>query len=289
MSEKHSTCYLCNNDDLSIIHYGVRGNNNINVLKCKKCGLVQLSDFISNTDEYYQDSKMRTNQTLDMKKILVTAAPDDERRYQFSRRMIENKKVLDFGCGAGGYLKRIIDLSSVAYGVELEDIMREHLTNEGIKCFPSIDVAEKELESKVDVITLWHVLEHLEDPIEMLKRLKGLLAENGKIIIEVPNADDALITKYKCKAFEDFTYWECHLFLYTIETLKQIAARAGLECQFITQVQRYPLSNHLYWLSNNKPGGHMEWAGLSDDKLDFEYGRKLASLGIADTIIAILK
>ncbi len=51
------------------------------------------------------------------------------------------------------------------------------------------------------------------------------------------------------------------------------------------QVQRYPLENHLYWLSQGKPGGHFRWSFMESDALNRQYGAMLANLGVADTII----
>ena len=133
---------------------------------------------------------------------------------------------------------------------------------------------------------MWHVLEHLDDPVPVLRGLSDMLTDNGSLLIEVPNADDALISLYESDAFKDFTYWECHLYLYTTETLKRLVDMAGLKVNFITQYQRYPLSNHLYWLTKGKPGGHIVWNMIRDEALDKAYGAKLARLGIADTIIA---
>lgn len=92
---------------------------------------------------------------------------------------------------------------------------------------------------------------------------------------------------YGSKEFADFTYWECHLFLYTNDTLKKLLHSVGLKPIFMEQIQRYPLANHLYWLSQGKPGGHVKWKALTDDELDKLYGDKLAKLGIADTIMTI--
>ena len=46
-------CFLCGSEEYSVIHYGVRDSDKINVLKCKGCGLVRLSEFIDNVDDFY--------------------------------------------------------------------------------------------------------------------------------------------------------------------------------------------------------------------------------------------
>ena len=146
------------------------------------------------------------------------------------------------------------------------------------------------INEKFDIITSFHVIEHIKEPLKILDKLKNLLEDNGRLIIEVPNANDALLTIYENEAFSNFTYWSCHLYLYTHHTLNLLAKQAGFEVEFIKHIQRYPLSNHLYWLSKNKPGGHEKWGNFFDSKeLNSAYENQLASLGATDTIIACLK
>lgn len=57
--------------------------------------------------------------------------------------------------------------------------------------------------------------------------------------------------------------------------------------EFIKHIQRYPLSNHLYWLSKGKPAGHVKWGNFLDsEELSKAYENQLASLQATDTIIA---
>lgn len=69
------------------------------------------------------------------------------------------------------------------------------------------------------MITLFHAFEHLTDPGIWLDRFSEYLYSGGYLIIEAPNANDALLSLYESKAFADFTYWSAHLFLYTINSL----------------------------------------------------------------------
>jgi hypothetical protein len=105
------------------------------------------------------------------------------------------------------------------------------------------------------------------------------------MIIETPNANDALLSFYKSEAFANFTYWGCHLYLFTQETLRTVAEKAGLKVNYISQYQRYPLSNHLYWLSNQKPGGHKIWDCFNTPILKETYEGALAKLGLCDTLV----
>ena len=279
-------CYLCGSEDKNIIHKGVRGNSDINVLKCKNCGLVYLDCFIDDSERYYKDSNMRKNEPIDINQVRSIAKSDDDRRFIYTKNTIAGKRVLDFGCGAGGYLLNAMESAKTVYGVELEDAMRQELRREGLVVYSDIDEALKELEGKIDVVVMWHVLEHIDDPQTILRKLGRLLSNGGIIIIEVPNADDALITQYDCKAFQDFTFWEAHLYLFNNSTIKKLFDLSGFKVSYITQIQRYPLANHLYWLSYGKPCGQTIWRELVDASLNKEYENKLVEIGKADTIIA---
>ena len=138
---------------------------------------------------------------------------------------------------------------------------------------------------KYGIITAFHVVEHLKNPKEILKDLSQLLTENGEMIVDVPNSDDALLTLYESNDFQNFTYWSQHLFLFNEKTMTELIKQAGLKFNWIKYVQRYPLSNHLYWLAKGKPGGHQVFGCLNNDKLDQEYEHQLAAISKTDTII----
>jgi 2-polyprenyl-3-methyl-5-hydroxy-6-metoxy-1,4-benzoquinol methylase len=197
------------------------------------------------------------------------------------KRLIENKSILDFGCGTGGFLLFARGVSSRVVGIEIESRLQLRFQKEGLDVFSNID----EVTGDFDIITLFHVLEHVPDPVTLLKQLAEKLNKAGYLIVEVPNANDALLSLYKNKSFSNFTYWSCHLFLFTDATLSMVAKKAGLALNCVKQMQRYPLSNHLYWLLNRKPGGHKVWNFLDSEALRDAYEKQLASLGCCDTII----
>ena len=258
-----------------------RGRYDIDVLKCEDCGLVRLSESVNNIDNFYIQSGMRNNVVDTPEHYRKTTIKDSMRRFRFTQNIIEGKSVLDFGCGAGGYLVLAKDIAATAEGVELEQVMRDGLNAEGIKCASSLDDV-----GSFDVITMFHVLEHLDEPLLYLEKIKEHLNKDGKLLIEVPNADDALLSLYNSEKFADFTYWHCHVYLYTNDTIRKLAKKAGYHIDFVQQVQRYPLSNHLYWLAEGAPGGHKKYSFLNDKLLDRYYGDLLAKSGIADTILA---
>jgi 2-polyprenyl-3-methyl-5-hydroxy-6-metoxy-1,4-benzoquinol methylase len=92
--------------------------------------------------------------------------------------------VLDYGCGTGFFLKKFKENGFNIAGVEPSSIAKKAAEeNTGIKIYTSID----DIAGKFDVITLWHVLEHVSNLNELITELKNRLNEKGALFIAVPN------------------------------------------------------------------------------------------------------
>jgi 2-polyprenyl-3-methyl-5-hydroxy-6-metoxy-1,4-benzoquinol methylase len=206
---------------------------------------------------------------------------DDKRRVVQHNKILKNKKILDFGCGWGGFLKRTTKAKSLT-GVELRKECIFYIK----KNFKKIVVSDNlnNLNEKYDIITMFHVLEHIPYQIETLKELKKKLTKNGKIIIEVPSADDLLL---KLKEFKKFTFWSEHLILHTENSLRKILKVSGFKKISIKYYQRYNFSNHLGWFIKRMPGGHDFYKNISDAKINKDYSDYLIRRKSTDTLIAI--
>ena len=276
-------CYLCGSKEHKKRDGSVRDDKLLEIFECVACGLVYLSSVEHIDESFYEDSKM--HEEFDFKKWQNETMADDERRFDFVKNAITNKSLLDFGSGNGGFLQRAKLVASRASAVEIEKAVREFYHDNEIELFNDLCKVDK----KFDFVTAFHVLEHLAQPQKILEEMKELLNDGGKIIVEVPNANDVLLSVYENDAFSHFTYWSCHLYLYSKHTLSLLAKKASLKVDFVKHIQRYPLSNHLYWLSKGKPGGHVKWGNFIDSPaLSTAYEAQLASIGATDTIIAIL-
>jgi len=274
-------CYLCKNSDVVERPGKVRDNSDLKVLECRSCGLVFLSSFDHIGKDFYKLSGMHSEE-IDLDAWLIETDSDDERRFNFLRNNVENKSVMDFGCGNAGFLMRSRKIARSVVGIEPELRFSDHFKKEGVNVVSDMDKLDA---GNFDIITMFHVVEHLQDPIEVLQKIGKRLNKDGQLIIETPNSNDALLSVYKSSAFSSFTYWSCHLFLYNQETLSALVRKAGMKLNYIKQVQRYPLSNHLYWLAKGKPGGHKSYSFINSERLSKEYEAQLASIGACDTVI----
>lgn len=279
-------CPICRGGS-KLVHKGTRDDQNIDVNQCSVCETKFLSVVDRQND--YENGFMHETfplSDLNIEERLKLGSNDDIRRFEMVKDKCRGKRILDFGCGFGGFLHYISEVADSYSGVELGKQERKYLNGKGITCFKNIE----ECTGKFDVITLFHVFEHLNDPRMWLNKLVDYLVKGGYLIIEVPNANDILLSLYENEAFADFTYWSAHLFLYTIKSLSMLINECG-KYNIISagQVQRYPIANHLMWLAKGKPGGHNIWKFLDTDDLNKAYETKLAELEMCDTLFFVLQ
>lgn len=144
-----------------------------------------------------------------------------------TRRILElaaKGSVLDFGCGNAELLGELRERGWEVFGVELSESGRRQAPA-GIVVQPDLAPYERE-GRRFDVVMMWHVLEHVTDPVDTLKRLRGLMKEGGTLFVAVPN----------------FGAWEAglggawfhldpprHLYQFTAQTLAAALLKAGFE------------------------------------------------------------
>jgi len=278
-------CYLCGGDSFSDRLGIVRDNPNVKVIECNACSLVTLDSFDHISDRHYEEGKMHAEETPILKWSQETET-DDQRRLDFFKAKMAGKNILDFGCGNGGFLIKAKPYANKVEGIELEERLQTYFTENGLKVWRSMEDAVDHKCNNYDLITAFHVFEHLLDPIAVLLDLSKLLAPGGEIIIEVPSSEDALLTLYENTDFANFTYWSQHLYLFNSHTMSDMVNKSGLKLNWVKQLQRYSLSNHLHWLSKGKPGGQKVWSFFDNKQMDEAYGQQLASVGKCDTILA---
>ncbi len=270
----------------SIIPYfpRVRDRADISVLKCKKSGVIFLSRSDHMDISYYDTKKDFKYSGLEKKPVLAAEREDAERRAEQFRELIASKKWLDVGAGTGKILDLLSPVAAKTAGVEPNKEARQDLEKLGYTVYPS---TEKVTENNFDVVTLFHVLEHLTEPIEILKSIRDKMTTGGKLVIEVPHAGDLLISVLENEAFKAFTFWSEHLILHTRKSLETFLKTAGFSKITITGFQRHPLANHLYWEKEGKPGGHLVWEKLRTPELDTAYAEMLEKIDATDTLIAV--
>jgi 2-polyprenyl-3-methyl-5-hydroxy-6-metoxy-1,4-benzoquinol methylase len=265
-----------------------RDVENLNVWKDINSGVIYIDEFYTG-DETYIKGSYREDEAFEFKiqRPDFERNTDAQRRFKSNLKFVAGKKIADFGCGSGDFLKLVQPHCNELIGIELQQNYIDELNSEGVPCTNNLDTIK---DGSLDVILLFHVLEHLPNPLETLSDLMQKVESGGHILIEVPHANDLLLSAVDCENFKQFTLWSQHLVLHTRESLRKTLKAVGLEDIQIEGVQRYPLSNHLNWLANGKPGGHKSsLSSLDSDALIDAYQNSLARIDATDTLVAIAK
>ena len=138
-----------------------------------------------------------------------------------AQRGTEAPRVLDFGCGYGGFLSMCSMYGFDAVGVDRSSAKRDN--GSFARVFSEIeDVAEM---APFHALTLFEVLEHLDDPHNLMLRLRDLLANGGVLVLETPDCSGVsnIETRYDYSKIHPLE----HINGFTPETLKRFATRLG--------------------------------------------------------------
>ena len=133
-------CYLCDSQHFSVLKGTVRDTPHIKVFECVDCGLVTLDKYDQTSEVFYQESGMQGSDIPAIEARLRDTEWDDDRRFAMVKAMLPNKRLLDFGCGAAGFLKRAQSLAAEVTGIALETRVREYWAGK-INLVPTIEAA----------------------------------------------------------------------------------------------------------------------------------------------------
>ena len=274
---------LTSRETRTLYSTGTRDVPSLPVYRDRITELVYINDYYVGDEEYKLDT-YRTQKFSSFGKPEFDEVRDNLRRVADTAQFYSGKDILDFGCGNGRFLKAVQHQAKSITGIELSSPARELLKASDIKCLQSLDECG---EGQFDTCFLWHVFEHLPNPIDCLKDIKRVLKPGGRLLLEVPHARDFLLINLNSEKFKKHTLWSQHLILHTRLSLTSMLATAGFNDIMIKGIQRFPLSNHLNWLIAAAPGGHVgSLSFLSDSDLNCEYEKVLNQIDATDTLIA---
>ncbi len=283
-------CYLCNSTDI-VYKYDL--NEKHKIYKCRKCSVEflypqliddELKELYS--EEYYkswgvdEDSKEET-QTITIKKETAKIALKHISKYH-------NKgKILDIGCAMGYFLEEAKEKGFEPYGVEFSPFS----SSIAVQKFGESNIFNGILEDNLfeknsfSVITMFDLLEHVKDPVLVLKKAKELLKEDGIIVIATP--DTATLSNKLMK--KKWTHYKLeHLYYFnpgsidhltketSLKTIKYIGLKKALNLSYFHyqfNVYRHslitPIINILYKICPSK---------LADKFINLKLGESLVVL-----------
>jgi len=224
-------------------------------VKCKSCNMVYLNPVFTNESltQYY------TNNQVEQGVVVADDIPFYVNLYNKGLTSAENivsvGNILDIGCSSGIFLDIAKDRGWKTYGLELNKI--EFSVSEGKGHKVQNKLLENALfDEKFDIISLWDVFEHIKDGSSVLKLMKGLLTNNGVILLQIPNSDAlaAKIMQKKCNMFDGLE----HVNLYGVESLTKLIESNELKILDIQSVipEIGVLNNYLSYGDPYNEGGN---------------------------------
>jgi 2-polyprenyl-3-methyl-5-hydroxy-6-metoxy-1,4-benzoquinol methylase len=212
-------CWLCGCQQPVVYHCWPE----FRVLGCPQCGL-RFTD-LSNWRYPYSGADYYDATSMDR---LVPHRPHIVRRVRDVQKHLARGRILDIGCGIGefaivmqeaGFDVEAIDESQLAIGAlrGLRPEVKWHCGN----VLEHLD----EL-GRFDLVTMYHVLEHIPNPLAAMEGIKRLLAPGGLLVLEVPNAR-GLQARFKGPRWQYFE--RHHVNYFGPRHLRSLAAKLGLQ------------------------------------------------------------
>lgn len=138
----------------------------------------------------------------------------------------ETKQLLDVGCGTGDFLQTAQQNGWLVSGIEPNKEARGIANSKTNKSVFNTEQLQKFELKQFDVITLWHVLEHLPSLEDHIKTFKGLLKDNGTLLIAVPN-----YKSFDAKHYKEF--WAAfdvprHLWHFNQDSISKLVSKQSM-------------------------------------------------------------
>ncbi|MBK5720272.1 class I SAM-dependent methyltransferase [Dysgonomonas sp. Marseille-P4677] len=263
-----------------------------NICKCKSCNFALTQDFPAE-DEIgpYYDAPAYISHSDSHKGIINSL-------YHLARKIALRSKskivtchaskktgmLLDIGSGTGYFLNKMKSKKWIVTGIEKSDAARKYAKQKfGMDCQNSEYLYDIPAKTK-DIVTMWHVLEHLEHLNKVMEHLHTILKDDGVAIIALPNKDSFDAGYYK-------EYWAAydvprHLWHFSPADFKYLADRHHFELQEIRPMNFD--SFYISLLSEQNKGTFMaSLVGLVKGGIFFL--RSLANKKRCSSLIYILK
>lgn len=249
MHTNDSGCPICGSKKVIFAFQGKDRLHHIegtfNVKKCEDCACFFRLPRLGFTDlkKYYPQGKYEAY-VLDKSFILkIISGFALKAKSRYITRLLGKGSLLDVGCARGKFLQEMRRRGWDVQGIEPDRNSVEAAQKSGLQVKEGIFEGAQYPPEVFDVITMWHVLEHMQDPSKDLEQASRALKKGGFLVFSVPNIDSL-----EAKAFRHL--WSGfdvprHSFVYSKKGLKIIFSRIGLvEKEVRTRFGGFDSFNH---------------------------------------------
>lgn len=207
------------------------------ISRCNNCGFLFTNPrpIDENLAKYYQSdeylSHSKKNKGVFSWVYYKVRNYSVRKKYELIKRYKSRGSIIDIGCGTGEVLKYFSEKGWSAKGVEPSDNARSYASNKLGLSVETEDFIKNIPEKSFDVITMWHVLEHVPQLNDRMQQLKTILKDDGVLFIALPNYNS-----WDAKHYSSFwAAWDLprHLYHFSKETFSQLAKKHNFNIQEI--------------------------------------------------------
>lgn len=288
-------CCICGGNHLKLHYHGKIRVGSFGktmdgaVYRCANCKVQILGAKWDDLNSFYSSGEYRelVGQTSKQQAYFDIHDPLQFEKMPLLEKLLKRgSAVADVGCGGGSMLDLMRGIAKTTIAIEPTKTYHDSLEERGHYVFSFASEAAEEWRGKLDLITSFSVIEHVENPVEFLSEQRQLLKPNGRMLISTPNIDE-LMMKVGCSAYEAFNYRLVHLFYFNAAALRETAKLAGFsDCQ-ISFKHRFNFANFLNWMNEHKPGGNNMDSPLGEG-FDRQWRAILECAGQSDYLYAEL-
>ncbi len=250
---KYINCNLCGSSEYGLLFKNFDRLTQIdnvlfNIVRCNQCGLVYINPqpTLGELGRYYPENygPFRDDYQIfkygsvsqflkNLKSVLVSKDSKEVNNIKLDPFDDTSIRYLDFGCGSGAQLERVKKIHPRwdFYGLDINPVACQKTKEKGFKVFCG-DVLKIDLPSNFfDIVNMSHVIEHLSDPVLVLRRINKITKPSGRLIISTPNFDSI-----SAKIFKKFWYaldTPRHLFIFNKRTITALLNKTGFAVEKI--------------------------------------------------------
>ena len=247
MIERINNCPVCGETDseltVNTVDYST-SKERFDIQNCVKCGHLYTNPRITEDSigPYYDNpdyiSHTNENKGLFGRTYQFLRGINLRRKISYVEQVFSGKgTVLDYGCGTGQFLEALVASGKKSLGVEINENARK-----AAERFGSVYSSINEVDEGVEVITMWHVLEHVYDIHGLLSEFKKRMLKGGHLIVAVPNPES-----YDAQYYNEFwAAWDVpiHVHHYTENSIKTLMGQHGFSLEKVI-----PMKLDSYYIS----------------------------------------
>ena len=242
-------CAICRSAENLDVRYHLHKNaRDYDVMRCLQCGL-------SYTDVDFESGVVEETGYYGHATTYACSVDEFQQRFQAQVLDIQKHtpegKLLDFGCGPGFFLSVAGQAGFDAYGFDIRRGAQAEGAKRGIE---KISVAARvdvmDAHAPFDVVTMFNVIEHLNDPGDTLGRLHKLLRPGGLLVVETPDENGLVRSLARMAYGATFGrvnvldhFYELpphHVYCFSREALNRLLERRGFQAIAIEGVNAGP-------------------------------------------------